>query len=113
MILITLGAVLALVGIVYTASLPASNPRVVGPLVAGFVTLLAFGLWETYGSAKRPLTPTRVFTRSKGRDFTAPAIALAIINMFYYSSEFHMQEYGMMLIISQAACKSRTFTHIA
>jgi hypothetical protein len=27
-----------------------------------------------------------VFTSSRGRDFTAPAIVLAVVNMFYYSS---------------------------
>lgn len=86
MLLFTAGAVPVMVGIVYTASLPASNPRVLGPLIAGFIILIAFGLWETFGNARHPLTPPAIFARGKGRDFTAPCIALAIINMFYYSS---------------------------
>jgi MFS family permease len=80
------GSLPVLVGIVYTATLPASDPRVVATLVVGFVFLIAFAIWETYGTAKHPLTPPIAFKRSHGRDFTAPCIALAIINMFYYSS---------------------------
>jgi hypothetical protein len=54
--------------------------------VVGIFFLILFGLWETYGNAKHPLTPTSVFTSSHGRDLTAPCIALAVVNMFYYSS---------------------------
>ena len=86
MFLFIAGSLPILVGIVYTASIPASDPRVVATLVVGFVFLVAFALWETYGTAKHPLTPPIAFKRSYGRDFTAPCIALAIINMFYYSS---------------------------
>ncbi len=86
MFLFCAGSLPILVGIVYTATLPASDPRIIATLVVGFVFLVVFALWETFGTAKHPLTPPIVFTRSRGRDFTAPAIALAIINMFYYSS---------------------------
>ncbi|PGH19675.1 hypothetical protein AJ80_03830 [Polytolypa hystricis UAMH7299] len=80
------GCLPILMGIVWTNIYPASDPHVVAPLVVGFFFIICFALWETYGNVKHPLTPTHVFTSSFGRDFTAPAIALAIINMFYYSS---------------------------
>lgn len=86
MFLFVAGAVPVMVGIVYTASIPASDPRVIGTLVAGFVMLVLFALWESFGNAKHPLTPPAIFRKGYGRDFTAPCIALAIINMFYYSS---------------------------
>jgi hypothetical protein len=75
-----------LIGIVWTSIYPASDKHVVVSLVVGFVVLVLFALWETFGFARRPLTPPEVFRRRKGRDFTAPCIALAVINMFYYSS---------------------------
>lgn len=86
MFLFIIGALLVLIGIVYTSTLNASDPRVVATLVVGFVFIVLFAVWETYGKAKHPLTPPIAFKRSYGRDFTAPCIALAIINMFYYSS---------------------------
>jgi len=86
MFLFTAGALPVLIGIVYSATYAAASPRVIATLVVGFVFLAIFALWETFGTAKHPLTPPRVFKRSFGRDFTAPCIALAIINMFYYSS---------------------------
>jgi hypothetical protein len=86
MLLFTAGAVPVMVGIVYTASVPASDPKVLGTLIAGFIILVLFGVWETFGRATHPLTPPAIFRKGRGRDFTAPCIALAIINMFYYSS---------------------------
>ncbi|KPI44781.1 uncharacterized protein AB675_8655 [Cyphellophora attinorum] len=86
MLLFTAGAVPVMVGIVYTASVPASDPKVLGTLIAGFIILVLFGVWETFGHARHPLTPPAIFRKGRGRDFTAPCIALAIINMFYYSS---------------------------
>ena len=86
MILFTVGATAALAGINYTTSFPSSDPHCVALLVVGFVVLLFFALWETFGKAKHPLTPPRVFTAGYGRDLTAPCIALAVVNMFYYSS---------------------------
>lgn len=79
-----------LAGIVYTTVYPSNDPHVVACLVTGAVFLIVFALWENFGEergwVKHPLTPTRVFTAGYGRDLTAPCIALAIIDMFYYSS---------------------------
>lgn len=85
-ILFIAGALPTLIGIVYTTIFPSTDPHVIAPLVIGIFFLVLFGLWETYGSAKHPLTPTYVFTSSYGRDLTAPCIALAVVNMFYFSS---------------------------
>ncbi|KAF2142679.1 uncharacterized protein K452DRAFT_350960 [Aplosporella prunicola CBS 121167] len=78
--LFVLGAVPVLTGIVwagiYTSS---SNAHVVAPLTVG-------GVFLTHGWALHPLTPPRIFTASRGRDFTAPVLALTVANMFYYSS---------------------------
>ena len=52
MFLFIAGSLPILVGIVYTASINASDPRVVATLVVGFVFLTAFALWETFGNAK-------------------------------------------------------------
>ena len=52
MFLFVAGSLPILVGIVYTASISASDPRVVVTLVVGFVFLAAFALWETFGNAK-------------------------------------------------------------
>ncbi|KAK2743343.1 hypothetical protein FQN55_007278 [Onygenales sp. PD_40] len=80
------GCLPILMGIVWTNTYPASDPHVYASLAIGFFFMTGFGLWETYGGSKHPLTPTYVFTSSFGRDFTAPAIALGVVNMFYYSS---------------------------
>jgi hypothetical protein len=86
MFLFVAGSLPVLLGIVYTTVFPSSDPHVVAPLCIGFFFLILFALWETYGKIKHPLTPTYVFTSSYGRDLTAPCIALAVVNMFYYSS---------------------------
>lgn len=78
-------AVLILMGIVYTTVIPASDPRVIALLVVGFVIMVIFILWETYAPLKQPLTPTRVFTKGKGRELTAPFIAAFVVTMFYYA----------------------------
>jgi predicted membrane channel-forming protein YqfA (hemolysin III family) len=80
------GSLPILMGIVWASIYPSNDVHVIAPLVVGCVFLVAFACWETWGGAKHPLTPTNIFTSSNGRDFTAPCIALAIINMFYYSS---------------------------
>ncbi|KAJ5590769.1 hypothetical protein N7450_004741 [Penicillium hetheringtonii] len=80
------GAVPFLMGIVWAGVYDSNDAHVVAPLVVGAVVLVAFALWETFGNLKYPLTPTHVFTSSRGRDFTAPVIALGVVNMFYYSS---------------------------
>ncbi|RBQ90550.1 hypothetical protein VDGD_06250 [Verticillium dahliae] len=76
---------LILTGIVYTTTLPSNNPRVIGTLVSGFVLMTLFGLWETFAPLKQPLTPTRIFTRDKGRRLTAPFVAGFVVTMFYYA----------------------------
>lgn len=84
--LFTGGSVVFLMGIVWAGVYPSTDPHVVATLVVGVVVVVGFALWETFARLKYPLTPKHMFTSSFGRDFTAPAIALAVINMFYYSS---------------------------
>lgn len=75
-----------LMGIVWAGLYTSNDSHVVAPLVVGAFVLICFALWESLSKTRFPLTPTHVFTSSWGRDFTAPAIALGVINMFYYSS---------------------------
>ncbi|KAF1847133.1 MFS general substrate transporter [Cucurbitaria berberidis CBS 394.84] len=84
-ILFIASATLILVGIVYTTTLPSKDPKVIGTLVSGFTTLVAFALWETFAPLTQPLTPTHVFTRDKGRELTAPFIVGFVVTMFYYA----------------------------
>lgn len=90
MALFIFGATPFLAGIIYTTIYPSTDIHVIACLVVGAVLLIAFAAWENIGSRrgflKHPLTPTYVFTAGYGRDLTAPCIALAVINMFYYSS---------------------------
>ncbi|KAK3704521.1 hypothetical protein LTR37_013804 [Vermiconidia calcicola] len=83
--LFILSATLTLTGIVYTTTLPSSDPRVIGCLVSGLILLVVFALYETFVPLKQPLTPTRVFTKSKGRELTAPFVAGFVVTMFYYA----------------------------
>lgn len=85
-LLFIVGALPILMGVVWTTVLPSNDPHVIVSLCLGFFFIICFGLWETYTKIKHPLTPSYVFTSSRGRDFTAPAIVLAVVNMFYYSS---------------------------
>ncbi|KAJ6021890.1 hypothetical protein N7540_007394 [Penicillium herquei] len=80
------GVVPFLLGIVWANVYSSTDPHVVASLVVGAFVLVCFALWETFGNLKYPLAPTAIFTSSYGRDFTAPVIALGVINMFYYSS---------------------------
>ncbi|PLN84044.1 MFS general substrate transporter [Aspergillus taichungensis] len=80
------GAIPVLLGIVWAGVYPSTDPHVVATLVVGFFVLTCFAVWETFGPVKFPLTPSYIFASSWGRDFTAPAIALGVVNMFYYSS---------------------------
>lgn len=73
-------------GIVYVQLLPSNDPRVIGLLVAGFAGLIFFGLWETFATLKEPLTPTRLFTKNKGRALTAPFIVGFVVTMFYFGT---------------------------
>ncbi|KAJ6117927.1 hypothetical protein N7523_005678 [Penicillium sp. IBT 18751x] len=80
------GAVPFLMGIVWAGVHPSNDVHVVVPLVIGAAVLVMFVLWETFGNPRYPLTPTHIFSSSHGRDFTAPAVVLGVVNMFYYSS---------------------------
>lgn len=80
-ILFIAAATLTLTGIVYTTTLPASDPKVIGTLVSGLVLLTIFALYETFMPLKQPLTPTRVFKRSNGRELSAPFIAGFVVTM--------------------------------
>ncbi|KAJ6128223.1 hypothetical protein N7471_009440 [Penicillium samsonianum] len=80
------GAVPFLMGIVWAGVYDSNDVHVVAPLVVGTAVLICFALWESFGKLKYPLTPTYIFASSWGRDFTAPVIALGVVNMFYYSS---------------------------
>ncbi|KAK5128945.1 hypothetical protein LTR85_000278 [Meristemomyces frigidus] len=82
----TAAAATVLSGIVYVQYLPASDPRVIGLLVAGFACLIFFGAWETLAPLKEPLAPTRLFTAHKGRALTAPFIVGFVVTMFYYAT---------------------------
>jgi len=90
MLLFIFGAVPFLAGIVFSTIYPTTDPHVIACLVVGAIVLVCFGLWEHFGHkagwVPRPLTPTRVFTAGHGRELTFPCIAVAIINMFYYST---------------------------
>ncbi|KAF2673902.1 MFS general substrate transporter [Microthyrium microscopicum] len=86
MFLFTAGALPILMGIVWASVFPSTDAHVIAPLVIGAVALVAFALYETYAKIKHPITPTSIFTSSMGRDFSAPCLALAILNMFYYSA---------------------------
>lgn len=79
---VALSAILS--GIVYAQLFPSNDPRVVGLLVAGFACLVFFALWETFAPLKEPLTPTRLFTKNKGRSLIAPFIVAFICTMFYF-----------------------------
>lgn len=80
------GAVPFLMGIVWAGVYDSNDAHVVAPLVVGAFVLICFALWETFSGTRFPLTPSYVFASSFGRDFTAPAVALGVVNMFYYSS---------------------------
>lgn len=86
MVSFTAAAAMILSGIVYIQLLPANSPKVVGLLVAGFVSLIFFGLWETFAPLKAPLAPTRLFTANKGRALTAPFVVGFVVTMFYYAN---------------------------
>lgn len=82
----TAAAALILCGIVYVQLVPPDSPKVIGLLVAGFATLIFFGVWETVAPLKEPLAPTRLFTANKGRSLTAPFIVGFVVTMFYYAT---------------------------
>lgn len=86
MITFTAATAMILSGLVYVQYTPSTSPIVIGLLVAGFATLVTFGLWETFAPLKQPLAPTRLFTHNKGRTLTAPFIVGFVVTMFYYGT---------------------------
>lgn len=54
--------------------------------MAGFASLIFFCVWETFAPLKQPLTPTRMFTRNKGRTLSAPFLVGFVVTMFYYGT---------------------------
>ena len=84
-VLFTMAIVLVLVGICYSLTQPSTSPKLIATLVAGFIGFIIFALWETFAPLKQPLTPTRIWTRDYGREFTAPWIVGLIVTMFFYA----------------------------
>ena len=84
-VLFTVGATLALTGVIYATIIPPSDPIVVGLLCSGFGVVVLFALWEHFGNLRQPLVPPWVFAQDKGREFLFPFISGMIVNMFFYS----------------------------
>lgn len=80
-LLIVPGICLALVGIINTTYKKSSDITVVVPLVVGFVFIILFGLWETFGNTKYPLCPTHIFKAHNGREFSVPFVVAFIVTM--------------------------------
>lgn len=85
-ILFIIATTLILTGVNYTTILKSSDPKVIGLLCSGFGALVLFILYETFMPLKQPLTPTRVFTRAKGRELTAPFIAAFVVTVSHARS---------------------------
>ncbi|KAF2814258.1 uncharacterized protein BDZ99DRAFT_506950 [Mytilinidion resinicola] len=84
-VLFTTGALLVFTAVIYTQIITLSDPKVIGLLVAGFVIIVVFALYETFVPLKQPMTPPEIFAKDYGREFTFPFIAGIIVNMFFYS----------------------------
>lgn len=82
-LLFVAGTVAILSGIAYAAFLPSTDPHVLGLLISGFGVMVLFSLWETFGNAKQPLTPTRLFTHNRGRTLSIPFLASMVITVYY------------------------------
>ncbi|KAK4891378.1 hypothetical protein LTR27_010032 [Elasticomyces elasticus] len=83
-LLVIPGVCLVLVGIISTTYMSTTSAKVLAPMCTGFGLLIGFGLWETFGNAKYPLCPPRIFRSHNGREFTVPFILAFIVTMFYY-----------------------------
>lgn len=90
--LFIIAAALTLVGIVYTTTLPSTDPKVLGTLVSGLILLLIFALYETFVPLKQPLTPTRLFVKNHGRQLTAPFIVGFVVTMVRYGNELENEK---------------------
>ncbi|ROT40441.1 MFS general substrate transporter [Sodiomyces alkalinus F11] len=83
-VLFSIGAVLILVGIVYTSYLPANDIKVIVCFVVGFATIIAFGLWEQFSNVRFPLCPRDIFASNKGREFAVPfCLSFVVVGYFY------------------------------
>ena len=82
--LFTIGAVLVLVGMVYTSYLSATSVRVLTTLCVGFAFIIAFGLWERFSGVRFPLCPNDIFVSHRGREFTIPFCLTFIVVGFFY-----------------------------
>ncbi|CAK7215234.1 hypothetical protein SBRCBS47491_002413 [Sporothrix bragantina] len=68
--LVTLGLLLFLMGISWGGTLhPWKSAAVIVTIVLGFLVIVAFVLWETYGNPKEPMMPIHVF-RHRGWNIT-------------------------------------------
>ena len=83
-ILFTIGAVLVLVGMVYTSYLGSTDPRVLATLCVGFVFIIGFGLWERFSGVRFPLCPNDIFVSHRGREFNIPFCLTFIVVGFFY-----------------------------
>jgi hypothetical protein len=82
--LFTIGAVLVLVGMVYTSYLESTDTRVLVTLCVGFAFIIAFGCWERFSKVRFPLCPNEIFVSHHGREFTVPFCLTFIVVGFFY-----------------------------
>ncbi|CAK7235759.1 hypothetical protein SCUCBS95973_009376 [Sporothrix curviconia] len=69
-LLVTLGLLLFLMGISWGGTLhPWKSAAVIATIVLGFLVIVAFVLWETYGGPREPMMPIHVF-RHRGWNIT-------------------------------------------
>jgi hypothetical protein len=80
--LIVCGLPMALVGMLLTIQYPSSDVRVIATLTIGLILIAIFGFWESMCESRFgvrfALCPRHIFTRGKGRDFTAPCLAQTV-----------------------------------
>jgi hypothetical protein len=56
------GCTLFICGVAWGGTLhPWTSGETLGPIIAGFLTIVAFGFYEVYGPCKEPLLPPRLF----------------------------------------------------
>lgn len=81
MALVIPGVCLVLVGIVQTTYNSSSDATVVGPLVGGFLLIIAFAVWENMSKVQYKLCPPHLFRSHNGREFTVPFVAAFVVTM--------------------------------
>lgn len=83
LLLYTAGLVLFIVGLSSGGSLyPWSDPKVIAPLVIGFLCLVGLFVYETMMDLKEPLIPMHFF---KNRGWVASMLSLSLAASVYYS----------------------------